>query len=275
MNENEKKWLENRVNVSVDDDFYLDRDEEKRIKEEAASRNIYNNDIEFTIRSILEKTGSVSERLLVDELDRLLHQFTDNDKRLDKKEEKDAMDQVLIAGPGKKKGLDPRVASEYVDTFCKANGIKRDSVSGNSWIVPLIIGLCIIVIGVFGWSYIHTGGHSIEIINDKERVEIDFQLDRAKSFVKQAQYTDPPERSAKSCLDKIRQIDPKGQYRGEEINDIVKKIVIHYLQLADKSFAAKDAAGVNKWIERAKLMGGEMELILEKEREYGLQSKKK
>jgi len=60
MNENEKKWLENRVNVSVDDDFYLDRDEEKRIKEEAASRNIYNNDIEFTIRSILEKTGSVS-----------------------------------------------------------------------------------------------------------------------------------------------------------------------------------------------------------------------
>jgi hypothetical protein len=32
MNENEKKWLENRVNVSVDDDFYLDRDEEKRIK---------------------------------------------------------------------------------------------------------------------------------------------------------------------------------------------------------------------------------------------------
>ncbi len=274
MNEIEKNWLENRVKVSVDDDFYLDRDEEKRIKEEAASRNIHNNDIEFTIRSILEKTGSVSERLLVDELDRLLRQFTDNDKRLDKKEEKDAMDQVLIAGPGKKKGLDPRVASEYVDTFCKANGLKRDSVSGKSWIFTLIIPLFIVVSGFFGWSYLHNGGHSIVIINDKERAEIDFQLDRAKLFVKQAQYTDPPERSAKSCLDKIRQIDPKGQYRGEEVNDVVRKIVIHYLQLADKSFAAKDFAGVSKWIERAKLMGGEMELILEKERQYGVPSRK-
>jgi hypothetical protein len=274
MNEIEKNWLENRVKVSVDDDFYLDRDEEKRIKEEAASKNINNNDIEFTIRSILEKTGSVSERLLVDELDRLLRQFTDNDKRLDKKEEKDAMEQVLIASPGKKKGLDPRVASEYVDTFCKANGLKRDSVRGKSWVFPLIIILCIALSVVLVWSYFYTSSHSIVIINDKERAEIDFQLDRAKLFVKQAQYTDPPERSAKSCLDKIRQIDPKGQYRGEEVNDVVRKIVFHYLQLADKSFAAKDFVGVSKWIERAKLMGGEMELILEKERQYVIPSRK-
>jgi len=103
MNASDQTWLENRISASIDDDWYLDREEEKRIKEEATARNIAVNDIERILRLELDKKGAVSERILLDELERLLHQFTDNDKYLDAKEERDALDKVLIPTPKKKK----------------------------------------------------------------------------------------------------------------------------------------------------------------------------
>ena len=124
MNQNDQAWLENRVHAAVDDDFYLDRDEEKRVKEEAAAKGIAVKDTDLVIRTELDKVGAVCERILLDELDRLLHQFTDNDKRLDGKEERDALDKVLALAPGKKKGLDPRVAEDYVNSFCRVNGVR-------------------------------------------------------------------------------------------------------------------------------------------------------
>lgn len=48
------------------------------------------------------------------------------------------------------------------------------------------------------------------------------------------------------------------------------KIVDHYLALADKSAAAKDMASTTRWIERAKLLGANSEVIREKERSLGL-----
>lgn len=284
MNPSDQSWLENRVHAAVDDDFYLDRDEEKRIKEEAASKSIASKDTELIVRSALDKIGAVCERVLIDELDRLLHQFTDNDKRLDGKEERDALDKVLIATSGKKKGLDPRVAEEYTKSFCKVNGVRRDTET-NRWVFPLAgFALVAVLALVVLWflkssdtkasSQINADSKLVDspavVLNEKDKAEIDDQLRRAKEFVEKAQYTDPPEKSAKACLDAIKQIDPKKQYRGDEVRGLTNKIVSHYLALVDKSFAAKDPAGVTRWLERAKLMGAEVETIREKERSLGI-----
>lgn len=99
---------------------------------------------------------------------------------------------------------------------------------------------------------------------------IDDQLRRVTQFVEKAQYTDPPEKSAKACLDAIRQMDPNGQYRGDDVRSLTNKIVDHYIVLADKSHADKDAEGVTRCLERAKLMGAGMEVIREKEKAFGI-----
>lgn len=274
MNQSDQQWLENRVQAAVDDDFYLDRDEEKRIKEEGSARGIAIKDIEIIIRTELDKSGSVCERVLLDELERLLHQFTDNDKELDNKEERDALDKVLNPASGKKKGLDPRVAEEYVHAFCKVNGVKRTTDS-KSKTIPIIIAI-IIVLAIAGFlamskkSPIGTSSGIMVKLKDNDRSEIDDLLRRAEQFVEKAQYTDPPEKSAKACLDSIRQIDPNGQYKGQEVKDLASKIVGHYLSLADKRFAAGDKSGTVKWVERAKLLNTDTETIRDKEREYGL-----
>src|SRR5438067_4172262 len=167
MNANDRPWLENRVHAAVDDDFYLDRDEEKRIKEEGSSRGIAIRDIELVIREELQKTESVSERQLLDDLDSLLHQFTDDDKFLDRKEERDAFDQIVRPAAGKRKGLDPRVAEDYVASFCRVNGIRRQTEPGggtNRLLIPMLAALLlIVVIGGFllsrGGSH-GSGGHA-------------------------------------------------------------------------------------------------------------------
>ncbi|MCM8620206.1 MULTISPECIES: hypothetical protein [Candidatus Accumulibacter] len=282
MNPADQLWLENRVHAAIDDDFYLDRDEEKRIKEEAAARGIAVAEAELVIRVELEKAGAVCERMLLEELDRLLHQFTDNDKRLDGKEERDALDKVLAVATGKKKGLDPRVAAEYVTSFCRVHGVRRDSET-KRWATPFIAFAIVAVLAVAGfWFTRGTKTERVTVVetkivdsstvtlSDKDKAEIDDQLRRATQFVEKAQYTDPPESSAKACLDAIRQIDPRGQYRGEEVKGIANRIVDHYLALADKSHTAKDTVGVKRWIERAKLMGAGTELIREKEKAFGL-----
>ncbi|MFZ4856747.1 MAG: hypothetical protein ACOYL3_10150 [Desulfuromonadaceae bacterium] len=277
MNQADQAWLENRVAAAVDDDFYLDRDEEKRIKEEGAAKGISIKDIEFVVRAELDKSGSVCERILLDELERLLHQFTDNDKELDNKEERDALDKVLNAEPGKKKGLDPRVAEEYVNAFCKVNGVKRTSDSKAKQI-PIIAVVVVLIAIIIGYSVIKkpnvitkvVNGGAVVQLKDNDRAEIDDYIRRATQYVEKSQYTDPPEKSAKACLDSIKQIDPNGQYKGDEVKAIASKIVGHYISLADKRFAAGDKANTIKWIERAKLLNADMETIREKERTFGL-----
>ena len=307
MNPTDNAWLENRIHAAVDDDFYLDRDEEKRIKEEASARGIQTKDTEVLIRTELDKLGAVCERILLDELDRLLHQFSDNDKFLDKKEERDALDKVLIASPGKKKGLDPRIAEEYVNSFCRATGSRRESTSKSFARPVLAFGLIgLLVIGGIWVMNKNKNPASLEVpksnttksqlptitenntspppsrpqeriadqnvvlLNNQDKAEIDDSLRRAVQFVEKAQYTDPPEKSAKTKLDSIRQIDPKGQYRGAEVAALGKQIVDHYLALADKSFGTSDMEGVARWIGRAKLMNTNMEIIREKEKAFGL-----
>lgn len=283
MNQTDQDWLGNRVEAAVSDDFYLDRDEEKRIKEEGSARGISVQDIELVLRTELDKHGAASERLLLAELDRLLHQFTDSDKELDGKEERDAMDKVSTPALGKRMGLDPRIAEEYVNSFCKVNGIRRNS-DVKKWAVPVAV-ITVIVVALIGLyaatkpkpetvtqTVVETKvvDPNVVVLTDKDKLEIDDQLRRASQFVDKAQYTDPPEKSAKACLDQIKQLDPKSQYRGDEVKGLGSKIVDHYIKLAEKTAASGDMASAGKWLDRAKLMNADREVILEKEKALGL-----
>lgn len=276
MNATDQAWIENRIYAAVADDFYLDRDEEKRIKEEGSARGITVSDIERVLRRELDKHSAVSERILIDELDRLLHQFTDSDKYLDSKEERDALDKVLAPASGKKKGLDPRVAKEYVDSFCQVNGVRR--AGSRKWLIPVGVVAALVVLGVTAVYYLlprqitqtimaDTGAYSL---SPQDRTEIDDLLRRAAQYVDQAQYTDPPERSAKACLDRIKTLDLRGQYRSVEVKSLVDKIVDQYIALAQKSYNARDSESTKKWLERAKLFNKNSEVIHEKEREFGI-----
>ena len=289
MNQSGLDWLKNRVAAAVDDDYYLDRGEERRIKEEAAARGIVSREIELVIREQLDEYSAVSERALVEELDRLLHQFTDNDKKLDQKEERLALSKVVNKAPGKRTGLDPRIAEEYVASFCKANGASR-STDTKKWLGSQV-GLVIVAVAVVGAVIFFAMRSSKDVqapstvvqvnesravdtkavkLNEGDRSEIDDQLRRASLYIERAQYTDPPESSAKASLDQIRQIDPDGQYRGEEVKGLASKIVDHYIKLAEKSAASNDLGAAAKWLARAKLLNRDREVILEKERALGL-----
>ncbi|MDD5581307.1 MAG: hypothetical protein PHY16_18810 [Methylobacter sp.] len=286
MSPSDQSWLENRISAAVADDFYLDRDEEKGIKEETASKGFLIADTEVTLRSILDKYGAVSERQLLDTLDRWLHQFTDDDKKLDPKEERDALDKAVRPATGKKKGLDPRIAEGYVASFCKVNGIKR-STDGNKLTIPLVLIALIAFAGVGGFLWQSNKAAEVKVetrtetrtvtvpvteakLTDTDKAEVDDQLRRAEEYVEAAQFTDPPEKSAKACLDTIRRIDSSGKYRSEEIKDLITKIISEYIGLADKSFGQEDKVGAQKWLDRAKLFHAESELIREKERAFGM-----
>lgn len=281
MNPIDVSWLENRVSAAVSDDFYLDRAEEKGIKEEASAKGFPIADIEVVLRSVLEKFGAVSERQLEDSLDHWLHQFTDNDKKLDAKEERDALDKVMKPGAGKKKGLDPRVAEEYVASFCKVNGITRTT-DKNKLAVPFAVLAVLAVVGI-GAYLLSPGKSDVRIetrtitapaaeikLSETDRAEIDDQLRRAVQYVAASQFTDPPEKSAKACLDNIKRIDPSERYKAKEIRDLVSQIVSQYIEMADKNFSQNDKSGAQRWLDRAKLFHAGSELIRDKERALGL-----
>ena len=295
MNQNDQAWLLNRVHAALHDDFYLDREEEQRIKEEAATKGIAVINTERVILAEIDRIGALCERIALDELDRLLHRFTDGDKLLGGKEERNVLDKLLAVTPERKRGLDPRVAEEYVNSFCRVNGVRRHSET-RRWLVPLVgfAAVASVAVGAVWIARVTEPSAVVETkrkwiapiplaveqakpvelsavtLSDRDKAEIDDQLRRAVQLVERGQYTDPPEKSAKTCLDAVRQIDPGMQYRGDDVRKLISEIVDHYLALAETSHDANDSAAVAVWLERAKLMGAQSEVIRERERTYGI-----
>ncbi len=282
-----EEWLVGIISGSIDDDWYLDRQEEKDIKQDATRKGMPMSDIERILRRELEKSGSVSERVLLDEFDVLLHQYTDDDNYLDKKEEADALDKVMQPAPGKKEGLEPEKAAEYLNAFCVTHRVKKES--DKKLTTGMTAGLvALVVVGVGAAYMLWPDPEIITKVETRTKVEtklvdpsaytlrqqdqgdIDDLLRRAAIYVEQAQYTDPPERSAKAALDSIRNIDPKGQYRGADVRELVDRIVDEYIALAHKSFGKNDMDGVKRWLDRARLFNRNSEVIREKEREFGI-----
>lgn len=72
----------------------------------------------------LEAAHIASERHLLEELDGLLRNFTEQDKCLDEKERQDAVDNACRPRPGYSRGLDRVEAERYVINFCRMNGVK-------------------------------------------------------------------------------------------------------------------------------------------------------
>jgi DNA gyrase/topoisomerase IV subunit A len=72
----------------------------------------------------LESRCCVNEKKLLTELEAMLKQFTDKDKKLDPKEREDAMQYVCKARSGYSKGLAYDIAERYIVNFCRANSVK-------------------------------------------------------------------------------------------------------------------------------------------------------
>ena len=291
MDETNEDWLVNIISGSIDDDWYLDRQEEKDIKQDATRRGMAMPDIERILRRELEKSGSVSERVLLSEFDVLLHQYTDDDNYLDKAEEKDALEKVMAPAPGKKEGLDPPVAAEYMRSFCETHGVKKESDKKSSSKVVIALLIVMVVGGGIGYKFWKDkkGEDRIvevekEVIVEKEivrdptayvlgkqdKAEIDDFYRRAVRYVEESAYTAPPAKSANAMLTNIRQIDPKGQYRGDEVRALVNRIVEEYIELADRSYKKNDIENVKQWLDRAKLFFRQSEVIRLKECELEL-----
>jgi len=83
----------------------------------------------------LDSNGFVNEKKLLTELEAMLHQFTAKDKKLDPKENEDAMQYVCKARAGYSKGLKYDVAQNYITTYCRANSVKVKK-GFLSWAIP-------------------------------------------------------------------------------------------------------------------------------------------
>jgi len=108
--------------IAIDD--YLDEETERRMLSEAIQRGLAVHEARYLIEEELEKVGAVSERALLEELDRQLHIKTDRDKVLEKKEYDDIIGIVTKAKPGRRRGLNFDIAQKHIQDFCAANGVK-------------------------------------------------------------------------------------------------------------------------------------------------------
>jgi len=83
----------------------------------------------------LEQHHVVNENQLLAELDGLLHAFTHEDRKLDKKERQDALQSICTPRPGYARGLDSVEAERYLIEFCRINSV-RVRVGLFKWQVP-------------------------------------------------------------------------------------------------------------------------------------------
>lgn len=75
----------------------------------------------------LQRLSIVNEKELLDDLDALLHVFTDAEKRLDKKSRIDALQSICKPRSGAMKGVDPEVVERHINDFCRRNGVMQRS----------------------------------------------------------------------------------------------------------------------------------------------------
>jgi hypothetical protein len=90
---------------------------------------------QITLDLELERLLVTNEKKLVKELIEALQRFTVSDKKLDKKEEADAIQMVCKAMPGYRYGLNHDLAQNAVNDFCRANGVKKKT-GLFSWAIP-------------------------------------------------------------------------------------------------------------------------------------------
>ncbi|MDZ4153662.1 hypothetical protein [Methylicorpusculum sp.] len=90
---------------------------------------------EFVLAMELENKGVANEKVLLAELEALLCQFTDADKKLDEKEKNDAIQFLCKARTGYTQGLNFDVANRFIIAFCRNNRVKM-KVGFFKWEIP-------------------------------------------------------------------------------------------------------------------------------------------
>ncbi|MCC7695689.1 hypothetical protein IGS58_03815 [Janthinobacterium sp. EB271-G4-7A] len=83
--------------------------------------------VESILSVALQRLNVVNEKALLDELDGLLHVFTDTEKKLDNKSRVDALQSVCKPRPGAMKGVDPEIAERYINDFCRKHSVMQRS----------------------------------------------------------------------------------------------------------------------------------------------------
>ncbi|SDM75190.1 hypothetical protein SAMN05216517_10658 [Janthinobacterium sp. OK676] len=83
--------------------------------------------VESILSMALQRLNVVNEKVLLDELDALLHVFTDTEKKLDKKSRGDALQSVCKPRPGAMRGVDPETAERYINDFCRKHSVMQRS----------------------------------------------------------------------------------------------------------------------------------------------------
>lgn len=127
--------LRKRVAMRIFDNYCSEGTWNELIREGVESVGLDPIDAKTMINMELEALGAVNEKLLIEELNALLHRFTSKDKKLDQKERDDALQYVCKPRPGYKKGLDYQIADQYITEFCQANRVKV-KVGMFKWEVP-------------------------------------------------------------------------------------------------------------------------------------------
>lgn len=127
--------LRKRVGNSVFDGYCDDKTRADLLRQATNDCGVPPDKAQVIIDMELESSGVVNEKKLLAELEQMLRQFTDKDKKLDPKERSDAMQYVCKARAGYSKGLDYDVAERYIVSFCRANSVKI-KVGLLKWAIP-------------------------------------------------------------------------------------------------------------------------------------------
>lgn len=88
-----------------------------------------------TLEIELERMAVANEALLLREMEAMLRQFTDKDKKLDAKERIDLVQLFCKSKAGYSKGLSINVAQDFIVEFCRINKVKV-KVGILKWAVP-------------------------------------------------------------------------------------------------------------------------------------------
>jgi len=116
-------------------DGYCSTTERQALVREAQLIGLDPAGAEIVLDFELERRRIANEAVLLQRLESILHQFTDDDKKLDDKERRDALQLACRPAGGCSKGLQYDVAEDYVTRFCRMNGV-RVKAGLFKWIVP-------------------------------------------------------------------------------------------------------------------------------------------
>ncbi len=117
------------------DDYCNKSDYEELLRFANTDCQINNRKAVIVIESELESLSVTNEKKLLSELEKVLQQFTQSDKKLDDKEKADAIQMVCKPRVGFDQGLKYDIADNFILQFCRKNGVKV-KVGFFRWAIP-------------------------------------------------------------------------------------------------------------------------------------------